>query len=49
MISDSRRSAPVINSRLPKDRAGREYFSDSRELEISDSPAAVNVTLDFFI
>jgi hypothetical protein len=50
MMSNSRRSPPVINAHLPITEAGRSYFSDCRKLEKNGGNHPLsNITLEFFI
>jgi hypothetical protein len=47
MMSNSRRSSPVINSHLPIDQAGGSYCSDRRELKNFGIHPVSNITLEF--
>jgi hypothetical protein len=45
MMSNNRRSSPVINAHLPIDKAGRNYCSDRRKFEIMATNPVSNITL----
>jgi hypothetical protein len=50
MMSNNRRSAPVINDHLPIEEASGEYSSDHKKLlKNGGNHPASNVTIDFFV
>jgi hypothetical protein len=50
MMSNNRRSAPVINDHLLIEEASREYSSDHKKTQTNGgNHSASNVTINFFI